>query len=79
MNPALRYLLLHRPLGALRRFRRRVATPRGAILALGLVMLLGLILGSPFLPNMASTGEDAGAARRDVILLIAPPPMLLIA
>lgn len=79
MNPALRYLLLHRPLGALRRFRRRVATPRGAILALGLVMLLGLILGSPFLANMASTGEDAGVARRDEILLFAPPALLFIA
>ncbi|MBW2294742.1 MAG: hypothetical protein JRG89_06145 [Deltaproteobacteria bacterium] len=81
MNPALGYLLLHRPLGALRRFRRRVATPRGAILALGLVMLLGLILGSPFLANTANTGENAaaGMARRDQILLFAPPALLFIA
>lgn len=81
MNPALRYLLLHRPLGALRRFRRRVATPRGAILTLGLVMLLGLIFGSPLLANVPSTGEDAaaGVSRHAEILLFAPPALLFIA
>ncbi len=81
MNPALPYLLLHRLLGATRRFGRSVSTVRGMTLTLGLVLLLGLILGSPLFTTMALGGEEAasGGARRDEILLLAPPALLFIA